>query len=196
MVIRPMIGSWEVPRIERIATREHRRIARLSIPGLEGDLQQELGAASLAIEIVGSLHGDEARDQFLESLREPFRAGDPVTFVADILTATELEQVLIEALDVEEVAGAADSCAYRIILRQYVEPPEPPTPLDELGAGLDAELGDLAALGLAGLELPDLLGDLPTLSNPVEPIQPALAGVQAATQGLTELLGGLRDRLL
>jgi hypothetical protein len=191
-----MIGNWEVPRIERIATREQRRIARLSIPGLEGDLQQELGASSLTIEIIGSLHGDEARDQFLESLRQPFRAGDPVTFTADILTATELEQVLIEALDVEEVAGAADSFGYRIVLRQYVEPPEPPPLLDELGAELDAELGSLADLGLGGLELPDLLGDLPSLSNPVEPIQPALEGVRAATQGLSGLLDGLRDRLL
>ena len=196
MVIRPMIGSWEVPRIERIATREQRRITRLAIPGLEGDLQQELGASSLAIEITGSLHTDEARDQFLESLRGPFRAGDPVTFTADITTATELEQVLVEALDVEEVAGSPDSFRYRIVLRQYVEPPAPPPPIDELGAELDADLDLLAGLGLDGLELPDLLGDLPTLSNPVEPIQPALEGVRTATEGLTSLLGGLRDRLL
>jgi hypothetical protein len=191
-----MIGSWEVPRIERIATREQRRITRFAIPGLEGDLQQELGASSLAIEITGSLHSDEARDQFLEALRAPFRAGDPVTFTADITTATELEQVLVEALDVEEVAGSPDPFRYRIVLRQYVEPPAPPPPIDELGLELDADLDLLAALGLDGLELPDLLGDLPTLSNPVEPMQPALEGVRSATEGLTGLLGGLRDRLL
>jgi hypothetical protein len=191
-----MIGDWEVPMIERIATRESRKIARLPVPGLDGDLQQEMGAASLAVEIVGSLHGDEARDAFLEALRAPFLAGEPISFTADILTATELDQVLIEALDVEEVNEWADSFRYRIALRQYVEPPEPPGPLDELGAGLDAELDLLAGLGLDALELPDLLGDLPALSDPVEPMQPALEGVRAATGGLGEMLGGLRTRLL
>ena len=67
-----MIGEWEVPRIERIETLEGRRIARLPVPGLLGDIQQDLGAASLTVEIAGSLHGDEARDDFLQSLRESF----------------------------------------------------------------------------------------------------------------------------
>ena len=104
------------------------------VPGLLGDLQQDLGAASLAVEICGSLQGDEARDDFLTSVREKFRAGDPVSFVADITTATELDQVLIEELEVEEANDAADSFRYRVVLREYVEPPEPPPPIDDLGA--------------------------------------------------------------
>jgi hypothetical protein len=196
MVIRPMIGSWEVPSIERIATREARKISRVAIPGLDGDLQQGLGAASLVVEMVGSLQGDQARDAFLEALREPFRAGQPVSFTADILTASELDQVLIEALDLTEVNEWANSFRYRIVLRQYVEPPAPPTPIDDLGAGLDAELSDLAGVGLDALELPDLLGDLPALADPVAPLQPALEAVRAATGGIGSLLDGLRTRLL
>ena len=90
--------------------------------------------ASLAVEIRGSLQGDEARDDFLTSVREKFRAGDPVSFVADITTATELDQVVIEELEVEEVNEAAGSFRYRVVLREYVEPPEPPAPIDDLGA--------------------------------------------------------------
>src|SRR3954449_3398664 len=90
-----MIGEWEVPRIERVGTVEERRLARLSVPGLAGDLHHDLGRMSVAVEIAGSLHGDAERDDFLEKVRDPFKAGDPVAFVADILTATELEQVLI-----------------------------------------------------------------------------------------------------
>ena len=75
-----------------------RRLARLSVPGLVGDLHHDLGSHSLAVEIDGSLHGDAERDDFLTTVREPFLAGDPLTFVADITTATELEQVLIEGL--------------------------------------------------------------------------------------------------
>ncbi len=108
-----MIGDFEVPRIERIATVESRRLARLSVPGLAGDLHQDLGVDSIAIEICGSLQGDTERDDFLNSIRDAFNAGDAVDFVADIATATELEQVLVEGLHVEEVNDAAGCIRYR-----------------------------------------------------------------------------------
>ena len=125
-----MIGEWEVPRIERIQTLESRRLARLSVPGLRGDLHQDLGQHSLVVEITGSLHSDAERGEFLDSVRGPFNAGSPVAFVADITTATELEEVLIEHLDVAERNDHSDAFTYTIRLRQYVEPPEPPTPID------------------------------------------------------------------
>jgi hypothetical protein len=196
VIVRPIIDGWEVPRIERIESRERRRLARLAVPGLLGDLQQDLGAGSLAVEIRGSLQGDEARDDFLTSVREKFRAGDPVSFVADITTATELDQVLIEELVVEEVNQAAGSFSYRVVLREYVEPPEPPSPIDDLGSDLGLELDDLASLGLDGLKLPDLLGDIPSLGDPVAPVQPALEGVKAATEQIPALLDGLKEKFL
>jgi hypothetical protein len=90
----------------------------------------------------------------LNKLREKYRAGDPVSFTADITTATELDQVLIVALDILECNDAARSVRYRIVLREYVEPPEPPAAIDDLGLGLDGDLDLLADLGLDGLELP------------------------------------------
>jgi len=193
VIVRPMIGQWEVPRIERIETLEERRIARLPVPGLLGDIQQDLGAASLTVEICGSLQGDEARDDFLQSLRDSFRAGDPVSFAADITNAADLDQVLIDELQLEEVAGAADSFHYRIVLREYVEPPAPPAPADDLGLDLGADLDGLASLGLDGLNLPDVLGGLPDISNPVPPLQPALQAVQSATAQVPDLLQGLKS---
>lgn len=196
MIVTPMIGDWEIPKIESVRTLEARRVATLGVPGLLGDLQQDLGTDSLVVEICGSLFGDEARDDFLDALREKFRAGDPVSFVADIITATELDQVLILGLDVIETSDAATGARYRILLREYVEPPEPPAPIDDLGGDLDAELADLADLGLDGLELPDLLGAVPSLGNPVEPIRPALSGVDSATRKIgDEILGRLTGAL-
>jgi hypothetical protein len=192
VIVKPIIGQWEVPRIERIETLEERRIARLPVPGLLGDIQQDLGAASLTVEISGSLQGDEARDDFLQTLRESFRAGDPVSFTADITNAAELDQVLIDELALEEVNDAADSFRYRIVLREYVEPPQPPAPVDDLGADLGVDLDGLASLGLDGLNLPDLLGGIPDISNPVPPLQPALQAVQSATAQVPSLLGGLK----
>jgi hypothetical protein len=195
VIVKPMVDQWEIPRIERIATLEGRRIARFGVPGLAGDLQQDLGAGSLAVEISGSLQGDEARDAFLNRVREAFQAGEPVSFVADVVTATELEQVIIEGLELEEVDESAGSFRYLIRLRQYVEPPAPPTPIDDLGASLDASLDELAGLGLAGLELPGILADIPTLGDPMPPLREALKGVEAATAPLNELLSGLRSTL-
>ncbi len=193
MIVRPMVDGWDVPCIERIEVLEERRLARLPVPGLAGDLVQDLGSAGLRVAIQGSLTGDEARDSFLETLRERFRSGTPVPFVADITTAAELDQVLVESLHVAEVAGSADSFRYRIVLQQYVEPPAPPPALDDLGLDLDAELDLLAGLGLDALALPDLLGAIPDIADPVAPLQPALESVQAATAPLDGMLDGLRS---
>lgn len=193
MIIKPVIGQWEVPSIERIETLEERRIARLPVPGLLGDIQQDLGAASLTVELCGSLNGDEARDDFLQSLRESFRAGDPVSFAADITNAADLDQVMIDELQLEEVADSADSFRYRIVLREYVEPPQPPPSVDDLGSDLGADLDGLASVGLDGLNLPDLLGGVPDISNPVPPLQPALQAVQSATAQVPDLLQGLKS---
>jgi len=191
MIVRPMIGDWEIPRIERIQTLESRRLARLSVPGLRGDLHQDLGQHSLVVEITGSLHGDAERDDFLDSVREPFNAGDPVSFVADITSATELENVLIEHLDLVEGNDHADSFRFVVRLRQYVEPPEPPSPIDDLGAELGAELDALAALGDLALDLPNMLGDIPSIGDPTPPLREALAGVEATMAPLTDLLDEL-----
>jgi hypothetical protein len=188
-----MIGEWEVPRIERVGSVEGRRLARLSVPGLTGDLHHDLGRHSLTVEIAGSLHGDEERDEFLDKVRTPFNAGEPLAFVADITSATELEQVLIEGLELQESNDSADSFRYVIRLRQYVEPPERPPPIDDLGAELGPELDLLADLGLDGLELPGLLGDVPTIGDPTPPLKEALDGVKAAVAPLTDALAGLGE---
>jgi len=195
VIVRPMIGNWEVPRVERIETLEGRRLARLPVPGLLGDLQQDLGADSLVVRISGSLHGDEARDKFLDELRQQFRAGEPVAFVADIVAATELDQVLIEELDLEEANDSADGFRYSIVLREYVEPPPEAAPFAALGAELGAELDGIADLGLDALKLPDVLIDLPALGNPVEPMKPALDQLQQVTEQVPKLLDGLRAAL-
>jgi hypothetical protein len=194
VIVKPMIGDWAVPRIERIGTVDRRRLARLSVPGLAGDLHHDLGSHSVAADIEGSLQGDEERDEFLQKVRANLLTGDPLTFVADITTATELELVVIEGLEVEEVNDAARSFRYRIRVRQYVEPPEPPPLVDDLGADLAPELGQLADLGLAGLELPNLLGDIPSIGDPTTPLREALAGVSAALEPLQSALSDLGSR--
>jgi hypothetical protein len=194
MLVRPMIGGWEPPKIERIAAAEHRRLAVLPVPGLSGDLHQDLGRGALAVEIVGSLQGDEARDTFLKDIREKFLAGEAVDFVADIVKESELEQVLIEILEVEEVAGHADAFRYRIVLREYTEPPEPPAPTN-FGLDLDAELDALADLGLDLLDLPAIVADIPQIGDLLQPIKPAAENLKQSLSQAGTLLNPLRDLL-
>ncbi|UCD79872.1 MAG: hypothetical protein JSW26_00105 [Desulfobacterales bacterium] len=194
MALVPMLDDWEIPRIEKIAAVEHRRLAPLLVPGLHGTLHQDLGTESIAVEIVGSLHEEEMRDDFFTNIRAKFQEGEPVSFTADIVSATELELVIIEDLRVTESNDWARRFQYRIVLREYVEPPEPAAGFDDLGAdlGIDAELDLEAALSLDGFELPGLLVDVPTLGDPVAPILPALDGVASATEPVNAMIDELK----
>ena len=195
MLVRPMIGSWEPPMIERIAAWESRRLSVLPVPGLSGDLHQDMGRSALSVEITGSLNGDEVRDAFLKEIRERFLAGDPVDFVADIVKESELEQVLIEELRLEEVANEANAFRYHIVLREYTEPPEPPSPAADFGVELDPELDLLAELGLDGLDLPAIAADIPDVGDILAPIKPAAEELKAAIGSAGALLDPLKSIL-
>lgn len=196
MLIRPMIGRWEVPRIEGIASRESRRLAVLPVPGLSGDLHQDLGRNALEVELVGSLSGDQARDDFLKELRGQFLAGAPVDFVADIVSESELEQVLISAFELAESADRPDEFRYRLVLREYTEPPEPPGLGDDFGLDVDGLLDLDVDLGLDLLDLPGLLGDVPQIGDLLSPVTAAagqlkdtLGQAPAVLRPLDDLLG-------
>lgn len=190
-----MIDEWELPAIERIELLGARRLACLPVPGLDGDLHQDLGADSLTIAITGSLQGDTRRQGLLERLQELHRAGEPVAFVADIVASSRLEEVLVVAFDVVETTEWTDAVRYRIVLRQYVEPPAPPAPVADLAPAELASLEDLAGTLLDGLDLPGLLVGVPTLADPTERLRPALDVVRAAVEGVPAALGGLRAAL-
>ncbi len=202
LLIRPMIGEWAIPSIERVAALESRRLAVLPVPGLSGDLQQDLGRGALAVEITGSLQGDESRDEMLAELRAKFLAGQPVDFVADIVNESELERVVVEVLDLEEAASELDTVRFRVVLREYTEPPEPP-PSPGIGADfgteLDTDLDLEAALGLDLLDLPAILvpvPDLPALDELLSPIEPAAEGLRETLREAAGVFDPLRGILV
>ena len=80
-----MLGDWEVLRIASIHALEHRSWVELAVPGRVGSVFQDLNTTPTRIAIRGSLQKEEERDEFIEQVREKFRAGEPVTFA---LTAT------------------------------------------------------------------------------------------------------------
>lgn len=190
MKIKPMLGELALEDVEYIESLESRAIAEHRVPGLAGAYLQDLGTAPNEILIVGSKSGDDARDAFLEGIRAIFNAGEPTTFVADILTATEIDEVVLTELHVAEAAVDQPAFRYRMTIRKYVRPPEPP-PTGMLDGGI---LDD--ALGLADtLEALDALASLPNLGDPTPPLRNAMDGVAAVTSGLETALGDL-DRVL
>jgi len=195
VLVRPMVGRWEVPRIEGIASRESRRLAVVPVPGLSGDLHQDLGRDALEVELYGSLSGDQARDEFLKELRTQFLAGEPVDFVADIVGESELEQVLITSFELEESAGRPEEFRYRMVLREYTEPPEPPGLAEDFGLDVDADLGLDVDLGLDLLDLPGMLADVPQIGDLLTPVKTAADELKTALQGAGAVLSPLDDLL-
>jgi hypothetical protein len=181
MKIKPMIGEYEVPGLERIGAQERRRLREIPVPGLGGSYHQDLGAHPLSLRLEGSLQGDEARDGFLETVRGLFSAGDPVDFVADITTATTIEKMIVVGLDVEESAEVPDTFRYAISLLQYTEPPPDPAP-EDLAEDIAAEADLLSDL----MEIPDLLS-APDFGDPTPPLRGALDQFKGVMDGLGSL---------
>jgi hypothetical protein len=187
--VRPIIGGWEPRGVVAITSEEARRLVRLPVPGLDGDLHQDIGRSALALRISGSLAADELRDEHLTELRSRFKEAAPVDFVADIIAESDLEQVLISEFRLAELAGEADRFRYEIVLVEYTEPPEPPSP------GLDLGLDDLGLdidLGLDLLDLAGLLGGVPPLGDLLAPVEEGAAGLREALGGAGSLLSPMQ----
>lgn len=188
-----MLGDWEIPRIESIRTLERRAFAEFAVPGRVGSLFQDLNTAPTRIAILGSLYGDEDRDEFLEELRGKFHDGEPVTFVADILTATEVQYVIVEVMRFQESGTKPDQMDYLFVLRESPPPPPSPDPLGALDTSLLDQAGGFLDTVTGALDVIDTLGSVPDLGDPTPPLTSALDGVTSATSGLDDALGALRD---
>ncbi len=193
MTVKPMLGDWEIPRIDAIQSLEQRDFVELPIPGAVGSLFQDMNTRPSRLVIKGSLYGEEARNQFLDEIRGKFREGTPVTFVGDIATATEIQYVIIETLQMEESGNLPDQIEYHIVLKESPPPPPPPDPLGGLDTDLLDQAGGFLDSVTGALDLIDSLGSVPDISNPTPPLTDALDGVSTATDGLEESLGPLRD---
>jgi hypothetical protein len=193
MKIKPMLGDWEIPRIESIRTLERRAFAEFAVPGRVGSLFQDLNTAPTRIAIAGSLYGDEARDEFLEELRGKFRDGEPVTFVADIVTATEVQYVIIETLRFQESGTKPDQMDYFFVLRESPPPPPPPDPLGALDTSLLDQAGGFLDTVTGALDAIDTLGSTPEIRDPTPPLRGTLDGVRSGLEKLDGVTGALED---
>jgi len=148
-----MLDDIALPQVQEIATRDVRVLAEHKPPGMDGSLLQNMGRRPTGLVLWGVASGPEALD-FTERLNQKFQAGQPVSFVADIVADSEIEQMLIDDLRLQELAGKPQRFAYVLTLREHLEPLEPEdatalntgiledaqTLIDDLLEGLDVGL--------------------------------------------------------
>jgi len=191
--VKPVLGGWEIPHIASIGSLEQRSFTELEVPGKSTSLFHDLASTPTRIVIGGSLFGDEDRDDFLQEVRDKFRAGDPVTFVADITTATEIQYVVIETLRFEQSASRPDEIEYLISLRESPPPPPPPSPSldDGLQDQADAFLGSVtgALNAIDAVSVPDFGDPTPPLSGTLDGAKSALGGLSGVPSKITDLFG-------
>ena len=188
MLVRPMLGGWEPRGIEAIRTDEARRLVRLPVPACAA-ICTRISAAACS-RCGSSVRWPATRPgTSTQGLRSRFKDGTPVDFVADIINESELERVLISDFRLEERAGDPDGFRYEIVLVEYTEPPEPPSP------GLDLGLDDLGLdidLGLDLLDLAGLIGSVPDLGDVLAPVQQGAAALKQALGGAGSLLAPMQ----
>jgi len=152
----PLLDDMELVQVQEIGTYDKRVLAEHKPPGMAGSLLQNLGRRPARIVLWGVATGDKALE-FTQKLDDKFRAGKPVPFIADIVAESQIQQVLIDDLRFQDLAGKPERYAYVLTLREFIEPVEPEDAplLDDSILDEAQSLMDQIVAGLgAGLNLP------------------------------------------
>jgi hypothetical protein len=117
------IGRIELTGVQSVNCEESRVLVEQHVPRQDGSIFQDLGRRPLTVFVDGLLFGAAALGG-LERLRAARIAAEPLPLAADLLVASELTEVLIEDLQVRQVAGYPDRYRYALRLREYKRLPE------------------------------------------------------------------------
>lgn len=211
----PLLGDIALTAVQSLTHELEAGFRGIPVVGLAGEAQEQVGRGSHVIRIAGLLHGETATDD-LTSLQEAASEGEPLTFAADIVSALELQEVVISAFRAQAVAGRPREIAYEVVLTE--NPPLPPPAevsgfggLDDFGLGdlgFDTDImGDLTDLagGVAGavgdaldvvsaLDALSGLGDLGDVGGMLQPLEESVDGIAEAGSRFRDAaddLGGL-----
>lgn len=148
--IKPMLGDLALPLVQRVVTEETQILVDHRVPALDAAFTQKLHRGPTRVAVLGVFTGAEA-EAGLQQLRALFQAGDPLPFVADVMTATAVREMLIADLHVDEVAGEPGTFCYETTLKEYMEPPAEEAVVDQVGEDIRAEAQLAADQQVAGV---------------------------------------------
>ena len=115
-------GVTEIRSILGVTLSGKRRISEFKVPGLEGNVFQDLGRDSLTILVEGLLSGMNSKNTFQE-INSKFKLGRPIAFVTDIPSLTEISEVVIENFRAKMISGMSSNYLYLLTLKEHKSSP-------------------------------------------------------------------------
>ncbi|MEW6491447.1 MAG: DNA circularization N-terminal domain-containing protein [Cyanobacteriota bacterium] len=183
------LANIQLNRVHKIATLEQAALVHHRVPGLAGNVVQDLGRDSVRLQIEGIFYGANAKDD-LETLRQVYKERKAVDFFAEIVGQAYFSQVIIEQFAVTQSADYPDEFSYCLIVTEYVASTETPAATDQVNQSIAVEAKNL--MNIANLSDALQMGLLPEITNPIEPLKGALEPVKEATKNFSEVTQGLR----
>lgn len=187
------IGDLHLTRIHKIETQESANNIYHTVPGLNGNISQNIGRDSVRLVIEGIFYGPTLKDD-LGKLRAIHTAHEPVDFVADITDQAYTGKVILDNFEVSEDAAEPEQFNYKLLVSEYVKPPKAAMGLDAMALDSINQAIKIDAAALMDIaSLPDMLtmGAIPELSNPLEPLEGSLDPVKEAVGNLHGTIDGL-----
>ncbi len=114
----------EIRSITRIVLGDRRRLVEHRIASGYGSILDDAGRHAIKILLEGEFVGEGAK-QGVTILRKKYRSGEALPFTSDMTMLVQVEKVLIEDLEVNNLSGIQNRYGYRMVLKEYKEPPKP-----------------------------------------------------------------------
>lgn len=108
----------EVRSVSAVDVDDRRDVVELGIPGAEGGVLQDMGRRAIRIRVTGEVWGETAWAT-LSSLKEKSDASEALAFTSSLVSATDVNNVVIERLVVDQTAGIPDRYRYTLFLKEY-----------------------------------------------------------------------------
>lgn len=194
------LAGITLEKLLRLEVREQARFLRHAVPGLAGELTQDLGRPAVAVWFQGIFFGSEAGDQ-LKALREKYLARQPVDFLCEAVGQGYFTQVVIDSLQVSQRAGYPDQFDYVCAVMEYIPPPPPAmaNPLGGLDAGILGEaiasMDDIQNALAQVADLANLLAGAGDYGDPTSRIPAMLTGFTESAGGASTTLSSIADIL-
>jgi hypothetical protein len=123
----PTKAPTMVRQIGEIRTSDSRMIVEHEIPGMQGNVFQDMGRGPVKISFNGSFYGRNATED-MSTLRQYYLEGSPVFFYSDFSTISDIVNVIIDFLEITKVVGEINKLEYSITLRESVSQPPQDAP--------------------------------------------------------------------
>jgi hypothetical protein len=113
--------------VSNISTADKRNITSQDAPGASGSSHNDQGRSAVVVSFDGTIFGENAKT-LIEQIRSKFKGGEAVPFISDLTGMADITKVIIDNFKVNDSMGSKDRYDYSIVLKEYKEPPEEPSP--------------------------------------------------------------------